>query len=687
MAFTLHRLFFSLKIKFYLAGLSLLAIPWVGYQYISEMEHLLQSHQEQTLKTSANVLANTLAQQKNLILEQPDATQIERSDNAIYAYPLHTPIQLDGYFEDWSLYQSRTKHYPSNVISNTADKDISFEFIAGTHDNHLYLYIHVTDDRLIYPTQENSTTPDGDHIMITTQNNEQYLLSTISPGRINIRPALSTPIYTLGTGDWKESTAGYNVELRIPLNNLEQHFAISIIDIDNKTSRKVETTLTTASKNTMAGNLLMPSPRIKQITHIHQEPGMRIWVINNHNRVLSASGQLKTSTPGHRYNDILLNLYRIILSTSASKTTPQAYNLSTLTGKAINQALQGESAIQSQAYGRDTIILSAVQPIFSDHQVIGAVVIEKSNHDILGLQSRALIDLINISLVVFLTVSLILFTTATVITQRIKHLRDETENSITADGRILKTPDLQHAMDEVGDLSRSFNSVFQRLSQYNHYLESMAGKLAHELRTPIAIIKSSLENVTSLETPKQIEPYLDRAQEGVNRMSKLVSRMSEASRLEKSLNSVEKKTFDLAVLLTHLIQNYQQTYPNHQFKLSTPCDHLNAVAAPDLIIQALDNIIANAVDFSPNQAKITLTLNNNADGIYLSIFNPGSSLPENMKNEIFCSMVSIRNKSSASSHLGLGLYIVKLIADYHQASLWAQNKAPSGVEFVMVLPH
>ena len=87
------------------------------------------------------------------------------------------------------------------------------------------------------------------------------------------------------------------------------------------------------------------------------------------------------------------------------------------------------------------------------------------------------------------------------------------------------------ANDEIGDLSRSFSTAVNRLSQYNHYLENMSSRLSHELRTPIAIVRTSLENLSLQALPENSSAYIDRAQGGINRLNNILTNMSEATRL------------------------------------------------------------------------------------------------------------------------------------------------------------
>ena len=100
------------------------------------------------------------------------------------------------------------------------------------------------------------------------------------------------------------------------------------------------------------------------------------------------------------------------------------------------------------------------------------------------------------------------------------------------------------ARDEIGDLSRSFAACSPGLSEYAAYQEKMASRLSHELRTPIAVVRSSLDNLNAASLPDDARVYMARAREGIARLTQILTRMTEAARLEQSLSDVEREPFD-----------------------------------------------------------------------------------------------------------------------------------------------
>ena len=159
-------------------------------------------------------------------------------------------------------------------------------------------------------------------------------------------------------------------------------------------------------------------------------------------------------------------------------------------------------------------------------------------------------------LAVLLVGSLALTLYATWLSSRIRRLRDDAERAIDEQGRVRAPLASSKAGDEIGDLSRSFASVLARLSDYASYQEKMASRLSHELRTPIAVVRSSLDNLKQTPLPDDARVYMVRAQDGLARLTTILTRMTEAARLEQSLSDVERERFDLAAWSAGCVDGY-----------------------------------------------------------------------------------------------------------------------------------
>ncbi|KAB2936961.1 MAG: Adaptive-response sensory-kinase SasA [Rhodocyclaceae bacterium] len=417
----------------------------------------------------------------------------------------------------------------------------------------------------------------------------------------------------------------------------------------------------------------------------------RIWVVNRELKLLALAGSLKPQAAPEN-GEGAARLWRDILARVVPRPAEdfdEALDEDVLgTGREIAHALLGAPAtrLRNSADGR-AVIVSAAHPIWSGDNVVGAVVVEETTHSILAVRSQALERLLLATIVVFALAAAVLLGFATRLSSRIRRLRDEAESAVDARGRLKRLVSGSLAGDEIGDLSRSFSAVLDKLSQHHGYLESLAGRLSHELRTPIAVVRSSLENLRLESDPAQRQVYLGRAEEGLSRLSKILTRMSEATRLEQSLASEARVRFDLAEVARECVNGYRLAYPQQAFDLDAPARPVLVDGSPDLFAQLLDKLAANAADFGRPGSPIRLVLAEEGGQARLSVTNSGLPIPPAIEGRLFGSMVSARAEGGDDPHLGLGLYIARLIAEFHGGSIAAANLPDgSGVSVRLTFP-
>jgi dedicated sortase system histidine kinase len=333
------------------------------------------------------------------------------------------------------------------------------------------------------------------------------------------------------------------------------------------------------------------------------------------------------------------------------------------------------------------VILSASHPVWDGEQIVAAVVAEETTNSVRSIYNRALEQLVAVTLIAFTVGALTLLVFASRRSTRLRRLRDEAEAAIDSQGRVRKLLAGSRAGDEIGDLSRSFSTVLDRLSQYNRYLESMAGRLSHELRTPIAVVRSSLENLKLQPLPEEAATYLARAGDGVRRLDLILTRMGEATRLEQLVRQGERERFDARAVVSGCVAGYAVIYKGRSFESELPDAAVWLNGSPDLYAQMLDKLAANAVDFSTQGPVQIRILVKNGEAV-LIVSNTGPRLPEAMQGKLFESMVSVRrDEGRGEPHLGLGLYIVRLVAEFHGGKVEALDREDgSGVVIRVTCP-
>jgi two-component system, OmpR family, sensor histidine kinase ChvG len=438
------------------------------------------------------------------------------------------------------------------------------------------------------------------------------------------------------------------------------------------------------------------SPEIAQIIEGLSRTSARIWVIDRDGTVLARAGSLKRPPPqgppesfwARATRATVGRLYPLVLEQPTDDFSDDAATQGAPHGRDVEGALAGIlTTDRRRTTDGKAVIVSAAHPVWVGDQVRGAVIAEETGNAVLAERNRAFERLFNIVLAVLLVGSLALTAYATWLSSRIRRLRDDAERAIDEEGRVRAPLASSGAGDEIGDLSRSFSSVLARLAEHASYQEKMASRLSHELRTPIAVVRSSLDNLKATPLPTDARVYMERAQEGLARLTQILTRMTEAARLDQSLSDVERVRFDLVPVVASCVEGFRLAYSDARIAYVPPALAIPVDGSPDLIAQMLDKLVANAAEFSKGRA-IDIGLAADADAAHLTVANDGPPLPEGMEGRLFESMVSVRPGGERSEpHLGLGLYIVRVIAQFHRGSVRAEDKpGKDGVIVTVTLP-
>jgi dedicated sortase system histidine kinase len=726
------KLRFGLRSKLLLLSSFLFVIPWFGYQYVWEMEKYLRFGQEQTLVGTARALATALHERENLFNNQASFLPNVEQGKDLYGYKLTEAVKLDGLHNDWPDFNQRAHfyHYQQQLFANEP-LSLNFKASVGKYNNYLYLFFQVVDNHMTFRGKNTRSITNNDHLALSFSDNNnklnRFIISNKQAGWISAFTITDDDINNPKPaphiqGHWLLTPQGYNVELRVPLDNLGDNIAFAFFDVDKNDSQAVSAIGSAdPSKEESLGTIVVPSPEIERIVKGMRYTNSSIWVVDQHHRVLASAGSLKSASGVWQAKEnqpnedeknsiwyqfkqqLLLPLYYKILTKPSTDFIDQLYDEQHLKGSHIVNALNGKATSQWRlTTDKKALVLSAAYPIFINNQVHGAVIVEETTNGIRTLRNRALEKLFTVILAIMSLGALAFSLFASRISSRIRHLSNQAELAIDKQGRIIGQMKASNSNDEIGDLSRSFTTAVNRLSEYNHYLENMSSRLSHELRTPIAVVKTSLENLSLQEelrtqAEKNNSPYIERAQAGINTLNLILTNMSEATRLEQMLSTTEKIDFDLKQIINGCISGYQQIYPTINFIFNnkindSKIDTLLLHGSPEHIVQLLDKVVSNGVEFSQDKL-ITIELQKNNNSAELFISNNGILLPEQLSENLFDSMVSLRDKNQKKyskqevPHLGLGLYISRLICQFHHGKIIAYNHHdPEGVTVHISLP-
>lgn len=671
----------TLKRQLLLVSLLALLLPWSGCEFIRETESALRSVQQQMLAGTARALANSMARYAE---EFPERDSAGQPGEQLFLHPLAKRPRIDGYIDDWLLDSAAEK-----TVRGT---DGQVRMAIGSYEGIIYVYVHVSDRDVVYATSQ-AALPDNsslssDRVTLVSSNppylDERFVFAAEAPGAIVSykhdsygfapEPAI--------TAHWQDVPGGYRLEAQIPAALLGTHLGLVVDNTSDATRRA--TRIASYSGPTPAP-VVRSSAELRAVAEQLVQPGMRIFVTDATGWRLAVTGDLPaTTTDTSLHSGWSTRIYDWLVQDGGTAASAEPDPSGREQQPYVSSALDGRE-MASWFRGADSgrAIVAVAAPVTDGGEVLGALVLQQGTDAILSLTNESLTRLINLTVVATLLVAAALVGYASWLSRRIRHLSVAAEDAIENETLQAALPSAL-STDELGDLSRSFSHVLQQLGEYNAYLRTLASKLSHELRTPLAIVTSSLENLEHEPLNESSTGYTARAREGADRLRGILSAMSEASRVEELIQHAEPETFDLSVVLRSTVDAYRDVYSKRDFDLDSTLMSAPASGSPELLIQMLDKLVDNAVDFSGPGDTIHIGLGGSDDELSLTVMNPGPPLPEEMRTQLFDSMVSMRAGEN-SRHLGLGLYVAKLIAEGHGGRISADN-VDGGVVFAVRLP-
>lgn len=681
----------SLRAKLLLLSLLTLILPWAGWQYAEQMEMSLRQGQEQALLTTAEVLGRVVASQPEELYRMPELRRhfdVEAGD--IFAPLLSTQPLLDGFPDEWPV--------PSRAVPGFGPGAPPARL--GILGRFMYLYVEVRDSDIQYLRQadpeEGSRETHNDRVIFLTRDEfdreRAWSVQAVAPGPVVVRasevgaPWRSLPdTMSLIVGVWRQTNTGYAIELRAPLHIFGTQLAILPIGADDTVA---------ASPTPMLGWLHTGSESLKQRLSDYSPAGLRVSVVDTRGWLLARAGsvaaEVRADYRGLREdeNGFLRSIYRSLLGRRGEPAHPYGLPYG-MWGTPVDAARAGkQSAIWFEQGGGEPSLVRAAVPIVANGELLGALVVEEPGEQLVLLRELALTRLLNLTLLATLFSVAVTLLFAARLSHRIRRLSRAAGTALTPEGRIeTKIPETQ-SRDELGALARSYGALLTRVQEYTSYLQTLGSKLSHELRTPLTIVSSSLENLASESTLTPVaQDYLARARTGANRLHGLLTAMTEATRVEQSIEHTDRVEFDLCALLRDMARAYQHSFRDQRIEASVPDQPCMIDGSPELIAQLLDKLMDNAVDFSTPGTAVNLSLTVGARNCTISVSNAGDVLPAQLDGRLFESLVSARKAGDDKPHLGLGLFIVRLIAQFHHGEASARNLPDgSGVVVTIELP-
>jgi two-component system sensor histidine kinase ChvG len=362
----------------------------------------------------------------------------------------------------------------------------------------------------------------------------------------------------------------------------------------------------------------------------------------------------------------------------------------------VVRALRGEtgSAIRSDPQ-TGGLVFSVAIPIQRYKQVLGVVMLSTGSAEIEEELRTVRLELLRIFGVALLVTVLLSFYLAGTIARPIRRLAAAAERARGRRARV-EIPDFTRRGDEIGDLSRSLREMTDALWQRMSAIESFAADVAHEIKNPLSSLRSAVETAARIDDAANQRRLMAIILNDVQRLDRLISDISDASRLDAELGRLELEPVDIAAMLGTLVEIYETTRtddaPHLVLAIGNSDRELVVPGIETRLSQVFRNIIGNAVSFSPPLGGITLTARHHGRAVLVTIEDQGPGIPEEKLTAIFDRFYTERPLGEQfGTHSGLGLSISKQIVEAHRGQIWAENRKNAegitiGARFCVRLP-
>jgi len=677
----------KLRGQLLLATALVAALPLAGLQFVRQVEQLLRQGQEQSLIDNAAALASVLTAE-DLPARGVEPLYVQRAGQGLF---------LDGYGDDWDAWLDRIVALgPDRATEIAAPSEptpmapLLLALAESPSGLHLLLRAHDRETRFARDPE----TPGEEVVLKLVRGSDasatvrRLEIAPAAPGRFTRAGAAGGVLH----GDWQVHAGGWNLELRIPGRDRPDALAVTWIDRDR--TDQPPTVISSGAPRPLIARDPAADARLAALA----PPGTRAWLVHPSGHVLArASGSdLGGAGPESDPGFWQTMLFRRLAGDTTVAQPERDPTTVRLFGAELDHARshgQGTDWVVRDDAGRGAVRVRAATRLQSGDPA-PILVLERDADALMLLANEAVLRLVGASLLSFLAAAAVLLLFAYRLARRIRRLQRDASRAVAPDGSVVGRLKPARGGDELAGLSRRMSELLERLRGQQQYLRTLADKLAHELRTPLSMIGSSLENLDAHlsreapHDPEAVAAWLARASQGQRRLRRILHAMSEASRLEEALIDEPFERFDLAAMVREYLDGMRAargpvTQP--QIVMDAPNVEVPIDGSPDLIAQLLDKLLDNAQGLTPDNGEIRVRVGQTDFGPMLDVENDGPSIDPTEVADLFEPMVSHRRGAGEMPHLGLGLFIARLIMQRHGGRIDAAPIA-EGTRFRMRFP-
>lgn len=367
----------------------------------------------------------------------------------------------------------------------------------------------------------------------------------------------------------------------------------------------------------------------------------------------------------------------------------------------VRIALSGEVADAVRRRADGSLVLSVAVPIQHYRQVLGALLLTSDSGEVEQAVRNVRVTILEAFAIAFVLTVLLSLYLAQTIARPLRRLADAAERIRRGHGREVTIPAFTQRRDEIGDLARALHDMTNALSKRMDATERFAADVAHEIKNPLSSVRSAIETAVRITDPEKRQQLLLLVLDDIERLTRLINDISDASRLDAELSRDSMAKVSIARVLEAVVEVHQATnvgkaVPRIELIRSSPRNtasgDLPVWGHEDRLVQVFRNIIANAISFSPPNGTIRIVASRQSGYVVVNIEDEGPGIPPGKLEAIFGRFYSERPEGEKfGTHSGLGLSISKQIMESHHGTIHAENRTDRtgkvlGARFVIRLP-
>ena len=347
-----------------------------------------------------------------------------------------------------------------------------------------------------------------------------------------------------------------------------------------------------------------------------------------------------------------------------------------------SMALNGQYGGMIRETTAGSIMISVAVPVTREDRVLGALLLSKGSEDIETALFDVRLHIFKVFLISFGVTILLSLYFAGSIARPLRKLSKAAHTLRQGMNQRDEIPDLTKRNDEIGDLSEALRQMTQALWHRMDAIESFAADVSHELKNPLTSLRSAVETAARVDNPDAQKRLMEIIQHDVSRLDRLITDISEASRVDAEMSRAKAEQVDIHAMLDTLVDIHQTPLETEGAETDAPHLKLNADPASNYVIAGMEgrlvqvfrNLIGNAITFSPAKGMITLSITQDKNSLNIQIKDQGPGIPPGNEEKIFKRFYTERPEGDAfGNHSGLGLAISKQIVEAHGGTIHAEN--------------